>query len=60
MLVSTLDFFNFLGPFAGASPISHHHICPFAMETGAARSGEGNDTPLQYSCLANPMDRGAW
>ena len=21
---------------------------------------EGNGTPLQYSCLANPMDRGAW
>ena len=23
-------------------------------------SGEGNDNPLQYSCLENPMDRGAW
>ena len=23
-------------------------------------SGEGNDSPLQYSCLKNPMDRGAW
>ena len=22
--------------------------------------GEGNGTPLQYSCPANPMDRGAW
>ena len=22
--------------------------------------GEGNDTPLQYSCLRNPIDRGAW
>ena len=22
--------------------------------------GEGNGTPLQYSCLGNPMDRGAW
>ena len=21
---------------------------------------EGNDNPLQYSCLENPMDRGAW
>ena len=21
---------------------------------------EGNSTPLQYSCLENPMDRGAW
>ena len=22
--------------------------------------GEGNSNPLQYSCLENPMDRGAW
>ena len=22
--------------------------------------GEGNGHPLQYSCLENPMDRGAW
>ena len=21
---------------------------------------EGNGTPLQYSCVENPMDRGAW
>ena len=22
--------------------------------------GEGSDYPFQYSCLGNPMDRGAW
>ena len=22
--------------------------------------GEGNGNPLQYSCLENPLDRGAW
>ena len=27
---------------------------------GKILSGEGNGTPLQYSCLENPMDRGAW
>ena len=29
---------------------------------GAQRNitGEGNGTPLQYSCLENPMDGGAW
>ena len=28
---------------------------------GSRRSpGEGNDYPLQYSCLENPMDREAW
>ena len=25
-----------------------------------AQSGEGNGNPLQYSCLENSMDRGAW
>ena len=28
---------------------------------GLGRSpGKGNDNPLPYSCLGNPMDRGAW
>ena len=28
---------------------------------GLVRSpGEGNENPLQYSCLENTMDRGAW
>ena len=28
---------------------------------GSGRSpGEGNGDPLQYSCLENPLDRGAW
>ena len=28
---------------------------------GSGRSpGEGNGSTLQYSCLGNPMDRGAW
>ena len=28
---------------------------------GSERSpGDGNGNPLQYSCLGNPMDRGAW
>ena len=28
---------------------------------GLGRSpGEGKDNPLQYSCLGNPRDRGAW
>ena len=29
--------------------------------TGSGRSpGKGHGPPLQYSCLENPMDRGAW
>ena len=28
---------------------------------GSGRSsGEGNDNPIQYSCLGIPMNRGAW
>ena len=31
------------------------------LSPGLERSpGEGNGYPLQYSCLGNPMDRGAW
>ena len=31
------------------------------LSPGSGRSpGEGNGNPLQYSCLKNPMDRGAW
>ena len=30
-----------------------------ALSTHLSIIGEGNDTPLQHSCLENPMDRGA-
>ena len=30
------------------------------MDPIKLRTGEGNGTPLQYSCLENPMDGGAW
>ena len=31
------------------------------LSPGSGRSpGEENGTPLQHSCLGNPMDRGAW
>ena len=35
--------------------LSYHnysHVC--------TKEGEGNGTPLQYCCLENPMDGGAW
>ena len=28
--------------------------------SGLGRSGKGNGNPLQYSCLENPVDGGAW
>ena len=30
------------------------------MSHNSPKIGEGNGTPLQYSCLENPMGRGAW
>ena len=33
---------------------------PGSIPGSGRSSGEGNSNPLQYSCLDNPMDRGAW
>ena len=32
----------------------------FWLKSSKQCKGEDNGTPLQYCCLANPMDRGAW
>ena len=42
---------------AGLSSLSHTAIC---FTYGSVFVGEGNGTPLQYCCLENPMDGGAW
>ena len=34
--------------------------CYFNLHIPYDNCGEGNGTPLQYSCLENPMDGGAW
>ena len=34
--------------------------CPIISWKIDGETGEGNDTPLQFSCLENPMDGGAW
>ena len=33
---------------------------PGSVPESGRSSGIGNGSPLQYSCLENPMDRGAW
>ena len=33
---------------------------PGSIPESGRPSGEGNGTPLQYYCLENPMDGGAW
>ena len=37
-----------------------HSICQQIWKTQQWPCGEGNGNPLQYSCLENPVDRGAW
>ena len=40
---------------------SAYNAGDLGLTPGSGRSsGEGNGNPLQYSCLENPMDRGAW
>ena len=40
---------------------SVHNAGDLGSISGSGRSaGEGNGNPLQYYCLENPMDRGAW
>ena len=43
------------------SPANAGHSRDVGSILGSERSsGEGKGHPLQYSCLGNPMDRGAW
>ena len=35
-------------------------VADFILGGSKITAGEGNGTPLQYSCLENPMDGGAW
>ena len=50
---------GFLGVSAGKNPSANAE--DEVQIHGLGRSPQvGNDNPLQYSCLRNPMDRGAW
>ena len=43
------------------TPTSAGHTKKASLIPGSGRSpGKGHGNPLQYSCLENPMDRGAW
>ena len=43
-------------------PTLRHRLIKMAKVKDKRRvlKGEGNGNPLQYSCLENPMDGGAW
>ena len=50
-----------MAPFLGAQRSRIHLQCRRHEFTGSGRSlRKGNDNPSQYSCLGNPMNRGAW
>ena len=40
-------------------PVMYEQACGICVIV-TSEYGEGNGTPLQYSCLENPMGRGAW
>ena len=42
------------------SPVSFNQPHSYICNEVRSFHGEGNGTPLQYSCLENPMDGGAW
>ena len=46
------------GPAGKESACNAGH--PGLISGSGRSSGEGNGNPLQYSCLENSMDRGAW
>ena len=57
-----LKLFSIMGfPHSSVGKESAHNAGDPGSIPGLGRSpGEGNGKPLQYSCLENPMDRGAW
>ena len=58
-----MGFFFVGGDFPGGSDsnASAYNARDPGSIPGSGRSpGEGNGNPLQYSCLENPMDGGAW
>ena len=66
----TFNLNNLLKTLLGASqkalvvknlPVNSGDVRDVGSTPGLGRSpGGGHDNPLQYSCLENPMDRGAW
>ena len=57
-LLGNKDILNFPGGSDGKA--SAYNVGDPVSIPGLGRSsGEGNGNPLQYSCIENPMDRGA-
>ena len=62
-LVTSLTFLHYLlFKFKILIQLKLFLICEIwlRLQVSPHECGEGNGTPLQYSCLENPMDGGAW
>ena len=59
LIIMDMTVFRFSGGSDGKAPV--YNVGDTGLIPGLGRSpGEGNGNPLQYYCLENPMDRGAW
>ena len=69
----SLKFSSIQAYIVSNTPLSSFHVCRICSDVSffilcllfllgklGAQFGEGNGTPLQQSCLENPMDGGAW
>ena len=55
-VTASIDF-----PGGSDGEVSAYNAGDLGSIPGSGRSsGEGNGNPLQYSCLENPVDGGAW
>ena len=56
--LNTISYWGFSGGLDGKKSI--YNARDLGLIPGLGRSGEGNGNSLQYSCMENSMDRGAW
>ena len=59
MMVSLITW-GFPGGASGKEPVCQYRRDVGLIPESGRCPGEGNGNPFQYSCLENPMDRGAW
>ena len=59
--VEDITIINIYVPGGSEVKVSASNAGDLGLILGSGRPpGEGNGNPLQYSCLENPMDGGAW
>ena len=61
VMLKYVHFMGFPGGISSKEPTNAGYMRDASSTLGSGRSsGGGHDNPLQYSCLDNPTDRGAW